>query len=94
MICIKALEVGLWLLKYVPDRFKTREMCDDVVQKRSRLLRYVPGWFVSQESIKLWHDDTYYCNDDDLIKWYEDHQKRKAQKSKIKDELMPIAWHP
>ena len=32
--------------------------------------------------------------DDDIIEWYEGHLKRKAQKVKIKDELMPIAWHP
>ena len=34
------------------------------------------------------------CNDNEINKWYEGHQKRKAQKAKIKDELMPIAWHP
>ena len=37
---------------------------------------------------------TYYCNDDDLIKWYEGHQKQKTQKASIKEELAPIAWHP
>ena len=26
--------------------------------------------------------------------WYEGHQKRKAQKAKIIEELLPIAWHP
>ena len=34
------------------------------------------------------------CNDNEINEWYEGHQKRKAQKAKIKDELMPIAWHP
>ena len=29
-----------------------------------------------------------------MIKWYHDYQKRKAQKSEIKDGLLPIAWHP
>ena len=33
-------------------------------------------------------------NDIEINEWYEGHQKRKAQKAKIKDELMPIAWHP
>ena len=35
-----------------------------------------------------------YCNDDELIKWYNGYQKRKAQKASIKEELMSIAWHP
>ena len=29
-----------------------------------------------------------------LIKWYDGYQKRKTQKSKIKKELAPTAWHP
>ena len=29
-----------------------------------------------------------------IIKWYEDYHKRKAQKAWIKEELMPIPWHP
>ena len=36
----------------------------------------------------------YYCNDNKLIKCYEGHEKCKAQKAQIKDELMSIAWHP
>ena len=32
-------------------------------------------------------------NDDDLIKWYEGYKKQKAQKTSIKEELMPMAWH-
>ena len=44
--------------------------------------------------VKLWHDDYYYCNDDWLIEWYDGYKKRTAQKAKIKEELLPIAWHP
>ena len=56
-------------------------------------LQYVPDWFVTQEELKLWHDDND-CDDDELIEWYDGHQKRKTQKTKIGKELMPIAWHP
>ena len=40
--------------------------------------------------------DDEYCDDDydELIEWYEAYQKRKAQKALIKEELIPIAWHP
>ena len=46
--------------------------------------------------------EAFYCydgnwvNDNGVIKWHnkESHQKRKAQKTQIKKELMPIAWYP
>ena len=71
-------------------------MCDKAVEEDLYLLEYVPDWFVRQEQIDLWHDDYY---DDDyydygMIEWYDGYKKRKAQKAKIKEELMPIDWHP
>ena len=61
-------------------------MCNEVVQKIPWLLEYAPDWLVTQQQIKIWHDR--------LDNWSEGYQKRKAQKAKIKDQLMPIAWHP
>ena len=29
-----------------------------------------------------------------LVKWFNTHKKRKAQRKQLKEELMPIAWHP
>ena len=29
-----------------------------------------------------------------MIEWYDGYKKRKAQKARIKDELIRIAWHP
>ena len=54
----------------------------------------VPDWFVTHQQIRSWHDNDSYCNDDRFIEWYESYQIRKAQKGQIKEELMPIAWHP
>ena len=50
---------------------------------------------MTQQQLKIWHDDDncYYGNDK-LNKWYDGFQKRKAQKAKITEELLPIAWHP
>ena len=51
----------------------------------------------------MWHDDYYddddghWDNDDNedkFFEWYDGYKKRKAQKTKIKKELMPIVWHP
>ena len=55
-------------------------------------MRYVPDWF-AQQQIKLWHDGAYYYSDNNLI-WYEGYKKCKAQKTKIKEGLRAIAWHP
>ena len=93
-MCIKAAETGPWQLEYVPDRFKTQEMCNKAVHVDPCLLNYVPDWFVTREQINRWYDDDYHCNDNEIIEWYDSYKQRKAQKAKIKEELMPIAWHP
>ena len=55
----------------IPDHFKTQEMRDDAVRRRSWLLKHVPDWFVKEQHIGSWDDD-------ELIKWYDDYKKRKA----------------
>ena len=43
----------------------------------------------------MWYDDYYNNHDYDvIIGWHNGYQKCKAQKAKIKEELMPIAWLP
>ena len=74
------------MLKHVPDRFKTQEMCSAVVMEDPLLLRYVPDWSDTQQQVKL--------QDDRLINWYKGCQKGKVQKAQIRKELMPSAWHP
>ena len=93
-MCDKTVEEGLGLLWPFPDQYMTQEMGDKAVEEDLCLLEYVPDWFVRQEQIDLWHDEHDYYDNDVLIEWYEDYQKRKAQKVSIKEELMPIAWHP
>ena len=56
-------------------------------------MQFVPDWFVIQQQIDKWYDDDYWYNDDQIIEWYNGYQRRKAQKVKIKKELMPTAWH-
>ena len=76
-----AVEKCPWSLKYMYDHFKTQEMCNKAVGRRPWNPRNVPDWFVTQQQLKLWHD---HCNNNRLIKWYEDYQKRKAQKASVK----------
>ena len=50
--------------------------------------------FVTYKQLHLWYHDYYYCNDDRFIRWFDGYKKRRAQKAKIKKQLMPIVWNP
>ena len=94
---IKAVEVDPWQLKDVPDHLTTQEMCDKAVRKCSSLLMHVPDWFVTRELVYMWYDDIEYCDDNDEDNFFtldHDYQKRKAEKASVKEELLPITWHP
>ena len=71
-------------------------MCNKAVEDDPGLLEYVPDWFVTWKGVAIWYDDSEYCDDDEdnFFKWYNAYKKRKAQKASIKEELLPIAWHP
>ena len=68
-------------LYYIPDHLKTQKMCEKEVKDNSSSLHFVPDWFVTQEEIKMWHDDDVYAM---IIEWYEGYKKCKAQKALIK----------
>ena len=72
----------------VPAQYRTHERCNEAVQSDPWVLVQVPDQFVTQE---MWHKD---FDNDVLITWRDAYIKRKAQKAKIKEELMPVAWHP
>ena len=93
-MCKEAVRREAWSLYNVPDYFETQEMCDKAVEEDPCALEFVPDWFVIQEQLKIWHNDNYWHNSALIIKWYNGHKKQKAQKAKLKRELMPIAWHP
>ena len=86
-MCDKAIEIDPFTLLHVPDNLRTQGMCIRTVEAVLGLLEYVQDWFVTQQQIKIWCDDDEY----ELIKWYDGYKARKAQKAKIKKELMPIA---
>ena len=48
------------------------------------MFKYVPDWFVTAEMPEK-------CQDEE---WVEAYKQRKAQKANIKEELLPVAWHP
>ena len=89
-MCIKVVEADPLSLVNVLDRLKTREMCDAAVKDDAFSLVCVSNWLVTQQHVKLWDDQGDYCDDDEIIKWYEGYQKQKA---KIEEELMCVVWH-
>ena len=57
----------------------------------------VEGRTLSGEKIQtMTYYDNYFVDNDGVIKWHdgEEQQERNAQKAQIKQELIPIAWHP
>ena len=86
-MCERAGEDDLNALEFVLDHFKIQEMYEKSVEVDLLSLKYVPDWFVRKQQIGPWDDDV-------IIKWYDGYKKCKAQKTKIKEELLPIAWHP
>ena len=70
-------------------------MCNKAIRVDHSFLRFVPDCFVSQEQLKLWLDiDDWFIRwwyNNRFIKWYVGYKKRKAEKAKIKEELLPIA---
>ena len=69
-------------------------MCDDAIKEDPSPLQFVPDWFVTQQQWDIWYDDEYWYHYDEIIEWYKGYKKLKAQKAKIKEELLPIVWHP
>ena len=93
MPCV-SIALDPWQLNDIPDYLKTQKMCDKAVKDDPSSLQFAPDWFVTQQQIDVWYDDDYWYHDNEIIEWYNGYQKRKAQKAKIKEELLPFAWHP
>ena len=89
-MCNEAVQSDPWMLEHVPDQYKTQEMCNEAVRREPEVLEYVPDWFVMLQ--KMWYEKL--DDDDELITWRDAYIKHKAQKAKIKEELMLVAWHP
>ena len=93
-LCEMAVGIGPWQRNNIHDYLKTQKMCGDVVWRDSYSLQFVSDWFVTQKRLEIWHDDDEYCTSDENIEWFKRCKKRKAQKAKIKEELLSVAWYP
>ena len=62
-------------------------MCDKAEKKSPEVLEHVPDDQYKTQEI---------CNEavgksPEVLRWYKGYEQRKAQKAKIKEELMPVA---
>ena len=79
-MCNEAVQTHPLMIEHVPDQFVTQEMYNKAVNKSPCVL-----W--CYERYVLWCYEGY-------VLWYKGYQQCKAQKAKIKEELMSVAWHP
>ena len=91
--CIERVEADPWQLHHVPGYFKTQEISYKAVRDDLSFLENVPDWLMTQGQVKIRHGDNGYCNDNELIKWYQGYEKRKTQEAQIEKELMHITCH-
>ena len=53
-MCNRTVNEWPWLLGYVPDQYKTEEMCYRAVERYLSSLQFVPDWFgTQQEQLKI-----------------------------------------
>ena len=57
-------------MRYIPDQYKTQQMCDEAVDDCLAALKFVPGQFVTSKIIKIpltgfyTHENILYFNED------------------------------
>ena len=59
-------------------------MCDDTAWRDPFFLQFVLDWFETQEQIDVWDDDNDYCNDNEVIEWYDGYKNKNPRKQKLK----------
>ena len=80
-MCKKAVDDSPWLLQYVPDQYKTKEMYDNTVKDNPFSMQFGPDCFVTREWMWMCYDDYY---DDDGDHWDDDDEDKFFEFKKLK----------
>ena len=83
-MCDVVVKMDSYLFYVILNQFKTLKMCKEVVQDDPILTECVLDWFVRGKMFKK-------CQNEGG--WFEVSKQHKAQKIKIKEELLYIAWN-
>ena len=92
-LCNKAFDRSHSSFMYIPDCFKTQEMCSDKFYFSDEV-DDIPDWFITLEMIEIFSRPCCAGCDFEFDEWFNSYKERKAQKAQIKAELLAIAWHP
>ena len=81
----RVVEEYLFSLMFAANRFKTKNMRNEVLKKCPWSLIYVVDWLVPSKTLENVNND----NDiKGLVEWFDDYKQCKAQKAQIEDELL------
>ena len=75
--------------RIVLDEYKTQGVCKKVALEKPGALKFVP--YCNIKLSEMWCRD--FGDDVKLVEWRKGYKLCKAQKAKIKENLMPIIWH-
>lgn len=89
-MCSKA--VNLYMLGYVPNEYKTQEMCEKPICSDSCIL--FCNWFL--QFVSDWLFTTKILEDfgGGWSEWFDNQKHCKSQKVWMKHKLLPVAWYP
>ena len=91
-MCNETVKSDPWMLKYVPDQYKTQGMCNEAVQRVPWMLKYVPDQYKTREMCnEAVQNDPWMLEHvpDPFLRWYKEYEQRKAQR-----RVMPVVCHP
>ena len=88
-MCEEAVKKSPCALRFASDQFVTQKMYGETVKKIPCALCCVPDQFLTQKM-----RDVLVKKSPCALWCYKGYEQRKAQKAKIKEELMSVAWHP
>ena len=103
-MCESVIGKNIYFFNSIPDKFKTKEMCERAVETAPRIFfEDVPDYFVTPKILELCknaiaedkqkdYQDAYQTFK--MMACIEEYKDCKYQKARIKEELLPIAWHP
>ena len=52
-MCDRIISVDTFLIRYVPDQYKTQQMCDKAADDCLAAFKFVPDWFLTSKMIRI-----------------------------------------
>ena len=69
-MCDSVISEDPFSIRYVPDQYKTRQMWDEAVDDCLTALKFVPNWFVTSKTVKIFF--TAFYTDENILYFNED----------------------